>query len=89
LNIKDALHRKRIIRDLKFLKKIYSKNPDESEYIRNKLLKFYEKNRGELFSKKTLTEKNAPLNLGGFKVSVSGNERTSMYFRCFPLISYR
>ena len=50
INIKDANHRKRIMKDLKFLKKIYTKNPDESEYIRNKLLKFYEKN--QLFTKK-------------------------------------
>lgn len=38
------------MKDLKFLKKIYTKNPDESEYIRNKLIKFYEKN--QLFTKK-------------------------------------
>ena len=54
INIKDANHRKRIMKDLKFLKKIYTKNPDESEYIRNKLLKFYEKN--QLFTKKTEIE---------------------------------
>jgi len=54
INIKDANHRKRIMKDLKFLKKIYTKNPDESEYIRNKLLKFYEKN--QLFAKKSEIE---------------------------------
>jgi len=88
LNIKDALDRKRIIKDIKFLKKIYSKKPDESEYIRKKLLTFYEKNRGELFSKKT-SDNNDPLNPLIGSIKPQGNERISIYFSCFTRINSR
>lgn len=72
LNIKDASHRKGIIQDLKFLKKIYSKNADEQEYIRNKLLRFYEKNQAEFFSKKNVDVSAELLNVGGVMVAPGG-----------------
>lgn len=69
-NIKNAVHRKRIMQDLELLKKIYSKNADDNQYIRNKLLRFYEKNQGELFMKKNASNSSrTSINLGGVMVA--------------------
>lgn len=54
IHIKDADHRKMIMKDLKLLKIMYKKNPDESEYVRDKLLKFYENH--ELFVQRSEIE---------------------------------
>jgi len=50
LNISNFQHRKNLIKDIKFLKKIFPQNPKESKFIREKLLKFYETHQTSLFA---------------------------------------
>jgi SAM domain (Sterile alpha motif). len=52
LGIDNPSHRQDILKDISFLKKIYSKNMFESKYIREKLLKFYERNQQIIFDNK-------------------------------------
>lgn len=78
LNIKDHGHRKRIFKDIQFLKKIYSKNPDEADFIRKKLLRFYEKNQGELFAKKSQGISQEPVNIGGVLLDPSQIQSTNI-----------
>lgn len=70
LNITEHAQRKSMMKGIKFLKRIYSKNAGESEYIRDKLIKFYEKNQKELFVNKKIDTRNNSIIL---KNSVQGN----------------
>jgi tRNA A-37 threonylcarbamoyl transferase component Bud32 len=50
IGITHVQHRKKIMKDIRFLKKIFPRNTKESKFIREKLLKFYENNKNKLFA---------------------------------------
>ena len=64
------------MKDIKFLKKIYSKTQDEPEYIREKLLNFYKKNQGELFARKSSVGPQDAINVAGVLVTPIGGKKS-------------